>query len=447
MRSLRARLILWLMPPLLAVGLIAAGAAYVFMTQRLTEAYDQDLGDIARAVAPYLENRDGTIALAFTPQADAVLRADSSERIYYAVLDERGVRLAGDTGLPEPPQFAGDGPVFWDATMRKRAIRMTALHATVQAIPVTIVAAETTTKRDIAARDAALSALGPVIVLSAATLLAIIVGVRRGLLPLERLREELQARSHVHLRPIDEAGVVHELRPLVHELNQMLARLRDAQQTQSRFIANAAHQLRTPIAGLLTQLDLARTDAATRAEHVERAREGAMRLARLAQQILSLAAADPASNPQDAREACDLAGIVERQADGWLRAAMPRGVELEFDLAPAPVEGNPVLIGELATNLVDNAVRYGAHTVKVSTRRTGDRSLMEIVDDGPGIPAAERTRVFERFQRLATSDSEGSGLGLSIVREIAQRHGACVEMDDAPARSGTRIGVLFPALP
>jgi len=190
MRSLRARLILWLMPPLLAVGLIAAGAAYVFMTQRLTEAYDQDLGDIARAVAPYLENRNGTIALAFTPQADAVLRADSSERIYYAVLDERGVPLAGDAGLPEPPQFAGDGPVFWDATMRKRAIRMTALHATVQGIPVTIVAAETTTKRDIAARDAALSALGPVIVLSAATLLAIIVGVRRGLLPLERTAQK-----------------------------------------------------------------------------------------------------------------------------------------------------------------------------------------------------------------------------------------------------------------
>ena len=443
MRSLRARLILWLMPPLVAVGLVAAGAAYVFMTDRLTEAYDQDLGDIARAVAPYLENHDGTIALAFTAQADAVLRADSSERIYYAVLDERGARLAGDTGLPEAPQFAGDGPVFWDATMRKRAIRMTALHATVQGIAVTIVAAETTTKRDIAARDAALSAIGPVIVLSAATLLAIIVGVRRGLLPLEHLREELQARSHVHLRPIDEAGVVDELRPLVHELNGMLARLRDAQQTQSRFIANAAHQLRTPIAGLLTQLDLARTDAAARGEHVERAREGAVRLARLAQQILSLAAADPASNPQAAREACDLAGIVERQADGWLRAAMPRGVELEFDLAPAPVEGNPVLIGELATNLVDNAVRYGAHTVKVSTGRAGPRSAIEVTDDGPGIPPEERSLIFERFHRLNNADGEGSGLGLAIVREIAQRHDATIEVDEAP-HGGAVVRVAFP---
>jgi two-component system sensor histidine kinase TctE len=168
-----------------------------------------------------------------------------------------------------------------------------------------------------------------------------------------------------------------------------------------------------------------------------------VRLARLAQQILSLAAADPASNPQAAREACDLAGIVERQADGWLRAAMPRGVELEFDLAPAPVEGNPVLIGELATNLVDNAVRYGAHIVKVSTGRAGPRSAIEVTDDGPGIPPEERSLIFERFHRLNNADGEGSGLGLAIVREIAQRHDATIEVDEAP-HGGAVVRVAFP---
>jgi two-component system sensor histidine kinase TctE len=178
---------------------------------------------------------------------------------------------------------------------------------------------------------------------------------------------------------------------------------------------------------------------------VEKAKEGAARLARLAQQILSLAAADPVSNPQAPRERCDLAGIVEGHADAWLRTAMPRGVELEFELARAPIEGSAVLVGELATNLVDNAVRYGAHNVKVTTRREGDRSLMEVSDDGPGIAQQERTRVFERFHRLDNSDGEGSGLGLAIVREIAQRHGATIEMNDALEHRGTRVSVLFPA--
>jgi len=239
--------------------------------------------------------------------------------------------------------------------------------------------------------------------------------------------------------------VAAELRPLVRALNGMLSRLDEAQHVQTRFIADAAHQLRTPIAGLVTQLDLAVSDQNSRGQHLEQAREGARRLARLAQQILSLAAADQASNPEAPRETCDLANIVENQADVWIRAATPRGVEIEFDLSRAPIFGNPVLVGELATNLVDNAARYGARTVKIATRRWGDKSLIEVTDDGPGIPPTQRTRVFDRFTR-GSANGEGSGLGLAIVREIAERHGASIEMTDGPERIGTRIGILFPAL-
>jgi two-component system sensor histidine kinase TctE len=445
MRSLRTRLIVWLMPPLLGVGLIAAGAAYVTITRQLTEAYDRDLGDIARAVVPYVEMHDTRISLAFTAQADAVLRSDSSERIFYTVLDVSGRYLAGDAGLPPAPPFEGDTPLFWNARLGARELRMVALHATVRGRPLVIVAAETTSKRNTAARNALVSAIAPVIFLTFAALASIIIGVGRGLLPVDLLRRELQARSHRHLRPVSEESVVEELRPLVHELNEMLARLQEAQQTQARFIANAAHQLRTPIAGIVTQLDLARTGDAARATHVEKAREGAARLARLAQQILSMAAADPVSNPAAQREPCDLAGIVEGHADAWVRTAMPRGVEVEFDLEKAPIEGSALLVGELATNLVDNAARYGARNVRVRTRREGGHSLLEVSDDGPGIPPAERSRVFERFQRLNNADGEGSGLGLAIVREIAQRHGATIAIEDASGRSGTRVSVLFPA--
>jgi two-component system sensor histidine kinase TctE len=258
------------------------------------------------------------------------------------------------------------------------------------------------------------------------------------------MRESMQARSPVDLRPFDERPVDDELKPLVGALNGMLARLGDAQRRQARFIANAAHQLRTPIAGVITQLDLAKSAQGDRDSHIKQAREGTARLARLAQQILSLAAADPLSNPGTPEERCDLAEIVTSHADEWLRMAHSLGVELEFDLNPAPMTGNAVLVGELAANLVHNSARYGARTVTVATRATEHESILEVTDDGPGIPAGERERVFERFSRLDPQSTEGSGLGLAIVSEIAQRHRAAVELVDGPGGHGTRVAIAFP---
>jgi two-component system sensor histidine kinase TctE len=444
MRSLRRRLVAWLLPPLVVVGVVAAAGAYVFMDRRIAAAYDQNLGDIARALAPYIRANGDSLTLDFSRQADAILRADSQDDIYYAVIDQAGRLVAGDHALPSPPAMSGDGPFFWDDVRDRLPIRVVALRQEIAGRTVHLIAAETTRKRERASRDALLSAIVPVALLSGAAILAVLFGVGRGLGPLERLRQELQARSHVDLSPVDEVRVVQELRPVVRELNGMLARLEAAQNSQARFIANAAHQLRTPIAGLVTQLDLARASAAGRETHIEHARQGAARLARLAQQILSLAAADPVSNPGATDAKCDLAEVVRDQADTWLRATTERGVELEFDLGPAPIVGNGLLVGELASNLVDNAARYGAKTVRIATHRNGKRSLLEVSDDGPGIPAEQRTRIFERFHRLQNNGSaEGSGLGLAIVHEIAQRHGAAVEVDDAPSGRGTCIRVLF----
>jgi two-component system sensor histidine kinase TctE len=308
-----------------------------------------------------------------------------------------------------------------------------------------VIAAETTNKRERAQRDALLSALGPVMLLSIAAMAGVLFAVQRGLRPLDRVRDEIQERSHVDLRPFDEQRVVEELRPLVRELNRMFARLQDAQATQARFIANAAHQLRTPIAGLVTQLNLARSgDAGSRA-HVASAFEAATRLARLAQQILSLAAADPISNPAGRNEPCDLAAVARDHADQWLREVMARGVEIEFDLQPSPVRGDAVLIGELASNLVDNAARYGARNVRVATRAEASASILDVCDDGPGIPLGQRTRIFERFHRLDNESTEGSGLGLAIVSEIAQRHGAAIELGEGIGGAGVCVRVSFPA--
>ena len=132
-------------------------------------------------------------------------------------------------------------------------------------------------------------------------------------------------------------------------------------------------------------------------------------------------------------------------ADVWLRRVRPRNVELEFDLAPASIQGNAMLVGELASNLVDNAARYGAKTVRVVTRNGDGHSVLEVVDDGPGIPVEERARIFERFRRLDNESTEGSGLGLAIVNEIAQRHRAKIAVNDGDEGKGARVSVSFPA--
>jgi two-component system sensor histidine kinase TctE len=443
MESLRLRLLAWLLLPLLVVGATAATGAYMFMERRLTSAYDLDLGDIARTLVPYIRVHNGKLALELSDVSDAILRADSTDHVYYVVRDGLGNVIAGDPHLNPPPRLPAEDLLFWNDTLEGRPIRAVALEAGIGGMPVSIIAAETTFKREHASEDAMFSAIAPAALLSLAAFVAVIVGVRRGLGPLERLREELQSRSHMDLSPVDEGRVVQELKPLVSELNLMLGRLKEAQSTQARFIANAAHQLRTPIAALITQLDIAHRERGDREAHFAQAREGAARLARLAQQVLSLAAADPVSNPVARSEPCDLAEIVRGHADTWVRAANARQVELEFDLAPTPLQGDPVLVGELATNIVDNAMRYGARYVLVGTRRAGGGSVLEVVDDGPGIPASDRAHIFERFRRLDGQTAEGSGLGLAIVHEIAQRHGAVVEVDDAPSGRGTRIRVSF----
>ncbi|HLX22161.1 MAG TPA: sensor histidine kinase [Usitatibacter sp.] len=447
MRSLRQHLLLWLLPPLVTVGAVATTGAYFFMELRLTDAYDLDLGDIARTIVPYVHLADGKPILTFDRQADAVLRADSTDQVYYSVLDSDGKLIAGERELPHPPISPGPEVKFWDDVHLGQSIRAVTLTANIEGQPIQIVAAETTRKRDIARREVLLSAAIPTTLLSIAAIFAVVLGVRGGLAPVERLRREVQSRSHKDLRPVEEAGTADELRPLVHELNEMLARLGAAQETQTRFIANAAHQLRTPIAGLVTQLDLVKSgDPAQRDAHLARAREGAARLARLAQQVLSLARADPVSNPAVPEQRCDLAEIVKDNADVWLRRVDSRNVELEFELAPASIQGNAVLVGEMASNLVDNAARYGAKTVRVVTRNGEGNSVLEVIDDGPGIPPAERERIFERFRRLDNENTEGSGLGLAIVNEIAQRHRARIAVNDGDGGAGTRFSIVFPAV-
>jgi two-component system sensor histidine kinase TctE len=218
---------------------------------------------------------------------------------------------------------------------------------------------------------------------------------------------------------------------------------------QQQFVADAAHQLRTPLAALQAEVDAARGERLSPelARTVEQLRAATRRAAHLSRQLLTLAAVDPSAERPYSPQSTDLAELLQRDVSDWLARADARRIDLGFELEPAPVRGEPDLIVEAASNLLDNALSYTPQS-GVVTLRTGRRngaSYLEVEDDGPGIPEAERTRVFERFHRVKGTPGAGAGLGLAIVREIANRHGAAVDLAAGAGGRGTRVSVLFPA--
>jgi two-component system sensor histidine kinase TctE len=292
------------------------------------------------------------------------------------------------------------------------------------------------------------------------TLLLVWIGVRVGLRPLLALRDQIARRSARDLAALDEAPVPNEVRPLTHALNRLFATVAQAADAQHRFLANAAHQLRTPLAGLQAQLELlsnelkqqSASDPALR-ERVARLHFGMQRLGHTANQFLALARAEPSANPAGDFRELDLADLAKDGVAAHFDHALVAHIDLGLEATPARVQASDWLLRELLANLIDNALAYtppgGTVTVRcgsVGRGRLGSYdAFLEVEDDGPGIPEAERTRVFERFYRIAGGEREGNGLGLAIVEEIARAHAATVELTSGAGGRGARVRVTFAA--
>jgi two-component system sensor histidine kinase TctE len=285
------------------------------------------------------------------------------------------------------------------------------------------------------------------LLLAPVTVALVWFGLKRGLRPLERLRERVERRGPEDLSPIPPDEVPAEVSPLVKTLNRQLERVRRNLDAQRHFVADAAHQLRTPLAGLKTQ-----AEAALRGETLEAARarlrhieESADRLSRLVAQLLSLARADDALTQSAPRESVELNGLLHDACASWAERAVAKQVALGFDPASHPVEvrGAPLLLRELFTNLIDNAIRYTPPGGEVTARVVAGTPREVVVEDtGAGIAQGDRELVFERFYRVLGSGESGSGLGLPIVKAIAELHGASVRIEDNGG--GTRFVVSFP---
>jgi two-component system sensor histidine kinase TctE len=448
--SIRRLLLRWLLAPLAAVLVVSAMAAYRNAVAIASNAYDRALVDPALAIAQRLRGNADSIELEMPAGTLDALRVDEVDRVFFAVR-ARDRLIAGQTDLAPPPMPPdGDAPVFYDAQVGGEPVRVAALAVPLATETVTVQVAETRVKRDRLVRQALLSHTVPEVAFLLVALGVVWFGVTRGLAPLDKLRAELAARSHRDLRPIPEAHAPEEVRPLVSELNNLLARLADSIDAQQRFVADAAHQLRTPLAALQAQVEAARRQSVPPelAPTFDQLLAATRRTAHLARQLLTLAAVDPGAERPFDPAPVDLAEVLQGGIAEWVARADGRHIDLGFELEHATVGGEALLVRELAANLVENALSYTPPGGEV-TVRTGARDrtpFLEVEDNGPGIPEAEREQVFERFHRVKGTPGEGSGLGLAIVREIAHRHGADVRVRTPAAGPGTIVTVSFPPL-
>lgn len=451
---LRGQLLRWLMAPLLAL-LIADAFVSSWMSGRFAQrAYDRALLETAREVAVHVGQEAGRLSFSIPEAAQRVLLADSDDTLFFEVVARDGRHVAGDA-IAAPganAQRSAVGAAFYDARQSEWPVRVVELelHAPEgDRQPLGVVrVAETLNKREQLAREVLVSTVVPQLLLIVLAGLIVWVGVTRGLHPLQRLQQALARRSHLDLRPLPPSGVPGEVIPLVDSLNALLERLDRVLSMQNRFIADAAHQLKTPIAALQAQIELAmrETDPDTLRQAVAKLYVGVERLSRLALQLLSLARNEPEALRKLALAEVDLNQLALDAASGWVPEAYRRDIDLGFEGLERPlyVQGEPLRLREMLDNLIDNAIRYSRPGGRVTVRVTaGERPVVRVSDDGPTIPVEERARIFDRFHRLRDTPGDGSGLGLAIAHEIARIHNAEITLGDDSDGVGNAFQVTF----
>lgn len=447
-RSIRRRLLFFLIPSLLFLVLCGGVLTYGVALSVATSAYDRSLLDPALDMAENIRVGNDGPHLDLLMQAQEALMFDHVDSMVFQIRGADGAVIAGSDELAAAPALRVGERRFFDGVYRGEPVRIAAL---VTDSGFSVQVGETLSKRHRLIWEILAAGLVPTLLIAFAAVGLAWTGVKHGVAPLARIRGELLGRAPSDLRPLTETGAPAEIAPAVKAFNKLLGRMREASAVQQRFLANAAHQLRTPLAGLQMHLELLlRRDLApdVRSE-IEGMHVATMRASHLATQLLALARAEAGGASGRDAQYFDLRQIGDAAAQEWVPRAIARNIDLGFVLEAAIVSGNPLLLSEMLNNLVDNALRYtppgGAVTVR-SGSDDGGRPYLSVEDNGVGIPEDARSKVFERFYRIEGTPGDGSGLGLAIVKEVVERHHGVLSVQSG-ATSGTRIVATFAAAP
>ncbi len=441
--SLARQLLRQLLPLMAAILITGAGVVYFVAHREATVAYDRAIMDESIAIASQVEIVDNHLHLQLPAIAEKVLLIDGYDKLFYEVVDPDGKKVAGYIEFPRPTQPFEDGKLYYDGELNGKAVRVAALLSERNGIPFITLFAETKLKRDWILGEIVLAMLVPEGLLIIAAIFMIRRSVRHGLASILPLREELVRRTHTDLSQLPLKDIPEEIYPIFTEVNELLARLSNSLDANRRFIADASHQLRTPIAALQAEAEMALRSPHP-GESLKRIVAGTRRITHLAHQLLTLSRLEP--QQKYSPMTVDLAQLTRDAAERWIPLALERSIDLGFELNPANVMGDPIWLEELFNNLIDNAIRYTptGGIVTVRCNGTANQVSWEVEDSGPGIPEEEHERIFERFYRLDTTGVDGCGLGLAIVHEIANNHNASITIGKGPNLGGALIRVTFP---
>lgn len=468
--SLFGEILDWMLAPLLLLWPMSLAFTGLVAQEIANLPYDRELGEktglLARQVVIEPSSMPGlpTVRLA-NAAALNLLGADDVDQVYVQVLGARGEFVAGDRDLPVPEDLPLTRSVLIrDDLMRDERVRVAyvwlPLPSDPQARGVLVQQAETLQKRSRLATEIIKGVALPQFIILPLAVLLVWLALARGIRPLNELQQRIRRRDSGDLSPIDETGAPEEVAPLVRAMNDLLTRLDQSIAAQKHFIADAAHQLKTPLAGLRMQAELAEReiDAGRRDPHALKAalHQIAVSSQRAAHSVNQLLAMARAENQESAARttAVDLAELTQEVVRDFVPKAMDKRIDLGYEGASpggaAQLQGQPVLLGEMLRNLVDNALQYtpvgGTVTARVTPDPFGQVIVLEVEDSGPGIPATERELVFQPFYRALGTGVDGTGLGLSIVQEIVKGHDGEVTISDAharPSQAGTGPGTRF----
>ncbi|MDB5890551.1 MAG: sensor histidine kinase [Polaromonas sp.] len=484
-RSLFGEILDWMLTPLLLLWPISLALTWLVAQNIAGKPFDRALEYNVQALAKLVSVKNNQVQFNLTAPARELLRADDTDLVYYQVIGTQGEHLGGEHDLPLPPEddTGNDGEVrLREDVIQGEDVRVAYTWIKVDVKPmqmpagkrapkagsaavtrdtsssVLVQVAETREKRKTLATEIVKGTMVPQFVTLPLAVLLVWLALVRGIKPLAQLEKRIRARKPDDMSPLDDTAVPEEVAPLVSSINDLLSRLKASLTTQRRFLADAAHQLKTPLAGLRMQADLAQreTNADELKKSLKHIGQSSIRATHTVNQLLALARAETTGRSL-AKQRVDLVNIASEVMADSVPHALDKKIDLGYDgpaVGEQPTElfGNPTLLKELVRNLLDNAINYtpegGQVTLRVLTDRFSGVLVLLVEDSGPGIPEGERDLVFQPFYRALGTNVDGSGLGLAIVQEIAMQHDATITIEDAslaahPLTPGTRIAVRF----